>query len=50
VIVLDPAQLGFEKMEYPDQEVKKLLKSFKVSPLETRLDQDDLKDEVKEDV
>jgi hypothetical protein len=46
VIVLDPAQLGFEKMEYPDQEVKKLLKSFKVSPLETRLDQDDLKEDV----
>lgn len=41
-IVADPSELGFEKIEHPDQVVKKLLQSFKQSPIEKILDDEEI--------
>ena len=37
-IIADPAELGYEKMEHPNKEVERLLKSFKKGPIEKLLD------------
>lgn len=37
IIISDASDMGFDKIEHPDQEVKKLLKSFKTNPIEQNI-------------